>query len=111
MERIFMAICSEPDLPTYITHIRLMTMAYLAGHKYLFIGDLAGYVMSKRMTKNLVSPVPVSRRHTRRTGCLPLGLEAASTVPKNIKSGLISSAWLLRCHVVGIAKAPIESFW
>jgi len=28
---------------------------YLAGHKDLFSGDLVGYAMSKRMTKNLVS--------------------------------------------------------
>ncbi len=28
---------------------------YLAGHKDLFSGDLVGYAMSERMTKNLVS--------------------------------------------------------
>ena len=28
---------------------------YLAGHKDLFSGDLVGYAMSKRMTRNLVS--------------------------------------------------------
>ena len=38
-----------------ITYIRLKGWLYLAGHKDLFTGELVGYAMGERMTRNLVS--------------------------------------------------------
>jgi hypothetical protein len=57
---------------------------------------MADYVMSKRKTGNLVSQSCSGITST-------YLLEAASTVPKNIKSGLTDSAKLLRRHVVELS--------
>ena len=35
---------------------------YLAGHKDLLSGDLVGYAMGERMTRNWVMPIVVSGR-------------------------------------------------
>ena len=88
---------------------------YLAGHKDLFTGELVGYAMGERMTRNLVSqslfralrakrPARGLMHHSDR------GSQYCSQEYRNLmeRSGLRSSmSWNGNCF----DNAPMESFW
>lgn len=66
---------------------------YLAGHKDMFTGEIVGYAMGVRMTKNLVSQSLFRAVAAKRPdpGLSIIQIEAASIAPQNTESCLISS--------------------
>jgi putative transposase len=64
LEQKFSATAPNKVWLTDITYVQTDEgWLYLAGHKDMFTGDLVGYAMSERMTKNLVSQSLRNARH------------------------------------------------
>ena len=101
---------------TDITYVRTAEgWLYLAGHKDLFTGQVVGYAMSKRMTKNLVSQSlfravasqrpPAGLIHHSDRGSQYCAAEYQSLL-KQFKM-VVSMSRRGNCY----DNAPIESFW